>query len=84
MAKIKSTTQPEPQDQPQVGYYQQLHKDCGGEICIVATNEAPPTALMLCKSCRTTWRAATPKGYSGIGIPADWMPYDPEATGGAK
>lgn len=62
---------PEVQEPTEV-VYQQLHKDCGGELAVCASKS---TIRVICKRCRTAWDIYNP--YSGfqIAIPAEWESY---------
>jgi hypothetical protein len=59
-------------------YYQQLHRDCGGEIVIVADGSTPPKVRMCCKTCQSFWAMQTPPYFAGVAIPADWISYEPK------
>lgn len=70
---------PAKQDQPErTNLYQQLHRGCGGELCIVATADRREI-WVVCKSCKTQWRILTPAGFHEVLMPSDWESYTPGA-----
>lgn len=69
--KTKTRT---PKVQLRGAYYQQLHRKCNGELCIIADAE---NVKILCKVCRDTWRINIAGGYDPSPA-SDWVAYNPE------
>ena len=53
MARKQKAMSPE----PKLHYVQQVHKNCGGEIVVVAENR---TLALCCRKCEVVWNFASP------------------------